>query len=639
MSTSNPDILAQLRRTAEAGSDEVAWKRYVAALLEAGQKGRARKAARASPLKGSSRKALVAMADTGMPPGGAPLKELVGLIRAGKTPEARALGRGLLKRFPKDAKLLNVLGVMAIGKDDPIEAEVFLRRALDVEPSNSDVISNLGLALVRQGRTTEAISLLEPLAQGKGAPLNARVNLASAYLRAERPEDALDLTVDILKDAPGDPETCAVRAKAHLFLGNGAAALEALKPLQAKPGFDLQDLVADALERSEGRATALKYIQDLGSIPHATGKRLAYLMGEWGEIEAARDRARALAEQDPSDPGAHALVGLFGRWTPGDPLLAHLEQGMENASLSAVQRGTFGLALGKARMDLGQDDAAFEALMKGNNYLRHVVSYDVARDRERFRNIAQIWDAQALEALRDDEPPALAPVFIVGLPRSGSTLIETILSRHPNVTALGESPRAYAAVGATGNQPTIGAIRDIRRRLADVLSSPNPGGVVTDKLLTNFMNVGALSAAFPEARFIEARRDLRAIGLSIFQTELAPTAHPYSLNLEDLANYAVGYARLTDHWARVLGDRFYRADYERLVSDPGSEIPKLVAAAGLTWDEACLGREAPKRRINSYSVAQARAPITTKSVARWTRYETGLKPLIDILQKEGLIAD
>lgn len=637
MSAPSADVIAQLRRVAESGRDPDRWARYIAALLRAGQKGRARKVAKSAPLSGEAKKNLVAMADKGVAPGGAPLQELAALIRASKFAEARALGRDLLKRHPKDARLLNVLGVLALSTDEPVEAEIVLRRALEYDAANDDARSNLGVALVRQGRGRAAIEVLEPLTSRPDAPLNARVNLASAYLRAENPERALDLTVDILKDHPKDPETLALRAQAHLALGQGEAALETLKPLQETPGFDLQDLVADALERTEGRATALRYVEESKDLPRPTQKRIASLLGEWGELDVARNRARALADTAPEDPTGFRLLGLYGRWAPGDPAIVEMRAGLENKTLPAAQRGSFGLALAKAYMDTEEHELAFGALLRGNACLRSLVDYDVKSDLARFDRVRTEWTAAVIQQLIGVDTPAIAPVFIVGLPRSGSTLIETVLSRHPAVMPLGESPRAFAAVRQEKNAAKPEAIAGIRRAVAGYLTAPAPREVVTDKLLANFQHLGALAAAFPKARFIEARRDLRATALSIFQTELGPAAHPYAMQLEDLAHYCIGYTRLMNHWAHALGDRLYRADYESLVARPGDEIPKLVSASGLPWDPACLGQTAPERRINTFSVAQARKPITTASVARWTRYEEGLAPLIDILKKEGLI--
>ncbi len=639
-STQKQQALARLRRAAEfAGADPAQWTRYVSALLDAGQKGRARKVAKSAPLAGAARNALVAMAENA--PGaasGPPLADLVSLVRTGRTSDARRLGGELLKRFPADAKLLNVLGVMALSADDPLDAEAYLRRALVADPASDDARANLGLAIVRQGRGGAAVEILQPLAQRSNAPIAARVNLVSAFLRADRPRDALDLSVEILKDTPGDPETMALRAQAHLALGQGAAALETLAPLRDDATFDLHDLVADAIERTEGRATAMLYVDGLGDLPRATARRLAALLAEWGELDSAARLSRPLAETDPSDPSPFRLIGLCEKWNTEDPLIDAMKRGLNNDALSPAQRGSFGLSLAKSHIDARRDEAAFDALLAGNEQLRKTVRYDVETDLGRFQAIADTWNSEAFASAQDGQGPDIAPIFIVGLPRSGSTLIETVLSRHPSVTPLGETPYVHSAVRDAGNKPDHRAIRAIRDAATEFLIPPTRGGVTTDKLLSNFTYLGALAAAFPNARFIEAKRDLRAVCLSIFQAELTPVGHPYAMNLEELARYAVGYSRLMNHWEEVLGSRLYRASYELLVSDPVMRIPELVGGAGLAWNGACLGTTPPERRINTFSVAQARQPITTASVARWTRYEKGLQPLIDILEDEGVLA-
>jgi tetratricopeptide (TPR) repeat protein len=635
--TEAQQTLARLRRVAEAsGGDPQIWTRYVGALVQAGQKGRARKAAKAAPLKGAARAALISLSEGKDVPAGAPLRELVALVGNGRLDEARQLGRALLRSYPDDAKLLNVMGVMALADEDAIDAEGYLRRALASDPNSVDVRSNLGLALVRQGRGTIAVGVLEPLATGTGAPLAARVNLASAYLAAERAPDVVTLTDSILADTPGDPETTALRTQALIKLGLGGEALECITPMAEREGFDLHDLVADALERSEGRERAIEYLAGLEHLPRATSRRLAALLAEWGELGRAEAIARTLASEDAGDPSPFRLVGLCGKWTAADPLIGDMEKGAANNALGPARRGSFALALAKARMDIGENDAGFAALVSGNAQLRTTVEYDVENDLAAFRKIVADWSAAEVHSLGSVAVPDIAPVFIVGLPRSGSTLIETILSRHPDVTPLGESPLVHAAVSAAGNVPETAANMAIREAAVSVLTPAMPGGVTTDKQLGNFCHLGALAAAFPNARFIECRRDLRAVCLSIFQAELAPAAHPYSMQLDELARYAVGYVRLMEHWSSVLGDRLYRASYEALVSDPSGYIPELTKAAGLSWHPSCLGTDAPERRISTMSVAQARKPINTASLARWRKFESGLAPLIAILEKEGL---
>jgi len=630
--------LAALRRSAEAArGNRRIWTEYVAALLKTGQKGRARKAVKESGLKGAERKALSDLAEGRRALPGLPLGDIARLIREGALDHAWELGHERMSVTPDDSRLLNLLGIVATEREEPLRAQMILERARALDPGSADIAANLGLVLVRQGETVRAAALLAPFAERPDAPAAVLVNLASARQRGDQPEEALILTERALALTPGDTDAVAIRTQAFLALGRGAEARAVLEPLAAAPGSTLQDLWADLLERTEGRESACAYVDSEPQMPRETAKRLVALLSEWGELARASRIARQLAESNPGDPAPFRLVGICQKWEAGDPLIEGMIKGSTAPHLTKARRATFSMSLAKAQMDLGDHVGAFEALLRGNRLWRDEIEYDVAWDEAEMAKIAEIWNSGAFERAGAG-PGGPAPVFIVGLPRSGSTLAETILSRHPKVRALGETPFGFAIAERGRANPDKLIIASIRREAEAFYTPKRPTEVLTDKLLANFLQVGALSAAFPRARFIELRRDYRATCLSIFQAELLPKAHPYSLELTELARYAVAYDRLMTHWAGLLGSRLARVSYEALVSDPVSRVPELVTAAGLDWDAACLGESVPARRINTLSVAQARAPITTASIARWRPYEQGLAPLIEILDRAGLIS-
>jgi hypothetical protein len=252
--------------------------------------------------------------------------------------------------------------------------------------------------------------------------------------------------------------------------------------------------------------------------------------------------------------------------------------------------------------------------------------------------IAALWDAKTVVRLGRGGDDSVAPIFIIGLPRSGSTLIESVLARHSDVTALGESPVCAEIAGRLRDRPTAASVREVTREVAPFYAGKARGRArVTDKFLHNFLNAGLLAAAFPRAVFVEAARDLRATCLSIFENPLNPAGHPYAMDLAELGRYAADYARLMDHWAAVLGPRFYRCRYEDLVADPDTAVRALLDAVALPFEAACLQPEGQTRRVDTLSVAQVRAPLHTGSTARWLRFETGLAPLLDALETRGAI--
>lgn len=625
--------LAALRRAAEsAPGDAVVWGRYVHELRDAGQKARARKAARQARVSAEAGKRLRDIAEGRS----APVDDIVNLIQQGRAAEAWTVGLKRVERFPQDDRLLNLLGVAALSDEDPVQAEDVLRRAVEIAPTSQAALSNLGLALVRQGRAHEAVRLLEPAMEQAGAAANLRVNLAGAYLRAERFEDAERLAAQAMDEMPDDPEILGIRAKALIRLGRAGEALELIEARQTGADLGLQDVTAEALVDSRGKEAAIEYIDGLVDLGRQTAGRLSALLAELGELDRAAQRARALAEEDPSDPAPFRLLGLCARWTENDPLIARMQAATASDLLPIPKRGTFGLALAKAYMDIGDDARAFEALKAGNDLNRRLVQYDVAEDEAMMDEIARHWTADAIAAAQvPEEGPS--PVFIVGLPRSGSTLIETILSRHPAVEALGETPRVFIAASRARLKPQASIIESVRSEVIELLTPLPPKRVKTDKLLANFLHLGVLATAFPKARFVEMKRDYRDVCLSIYQADLGARSHPYSMSLNELARYAVSYHRLMEHWADVLKDRLVRVTYEDIVSDPETALPRLVQSVGLEWDVACLAPTSTRRRISTMSVAQARKPISMSSVGRWKRFAAQLTPMTRILEDHGLV--
>lgn len=625
--------LAAVRRAAEAAPDDTPlWARFVFELRDAGRKAQARQAARRPGLPAAARKQLIEIAEGRL----ALVDDIAELILAGRVDVALARGIDRLERFPQDGRLLNLLGVAALADEDPVRAEAVLRRALAIAPASVPVIANLGLALVRQGRGYEAVQVLEPAAKAETASLNLRVNLGAAFLRAARLDDALRLAEALSQEAPTDQEVLGIRAEALIGLGRATEALDLMRAASDRSGFTLQDVLASAISEVEGREAATAYADGLPGLTRDAAGRLAALLAEWGELDRAALRARVLAEGDPRNPAPFRLLGLCARWQDGDPLIAQMRQSAASEDLAPTRRGAFGLALAKAYMDTGDDSRAFEALTEGNHAIRSAVGYDVAEDEASMARIADVWTPAVIDAARAGNGGP-APVFIVGLPRSGSTLIETILSRHREVEAMGETPLIHGAASLSRFDPGPDAIAGVRHAVAEALTPAPPKLVKTDKLLANFLNIGVLAAAFPRARFIETRRDYRDTCLSIYQADLGALAHPYAMDLEELARYAVAYDRLMAHWAAVVGDKLIRVRYEDVVTDPGTQVSRLVAALDLEWDPACLSTGTSFRRINTMSVAQARKPISGASVGRWRRFETGLAPLTRILEANGLV--
>ena len=617
---------------ARAPGDFKAWRAYVLELRLAGHKVKAKKSAQKAKVSAAERRQLKDIADGRR----APIEDIAALINAGSSDQAWTTGAARLKHFPKDPRLLNVMGVAALSNDDTLKAETVFRRALDLASDDDPIRANLGYVLLRQNRALEAVNLLKRAANHRKASLDIKVNLAIALWTVGQLDEAERLSNALTQSAPDDPEVVGIRSKVLISLNKPDEALLLLRAFAENGGTGLEDITATALRDAQGRDAALAFLDSVNDVSRQTEQRMATLLAEWGEIDRAIRRARDMTQEDPSDAVPFRLIGLLSKWTPTDPLIKTMQQNTGNQKLSPLKRGTFGLTYAKALQDLKDHAAAMVALDNANALLRGVISYDVAEDEKLMQDIATCWSAPVIQAATTDlrDP---RPIFIVGLPRSGSTLLETILSCHPDVESLGESPVAYSSAYKARLTPDPDAIASIAEALAPSLTPSADKSAVTDKLLANFLNVGVLAAAFPGARFIGMKRDYRATCFSIYSADLNAWAHPYAMHQEELGRYAVACDKLMRHWADVLGSRFVLADYEKLVTSPIDEIPKLLQDLSLAPSEDCLHPEHSDRSINTMSVGQARKPISTKAVAKWRLSEDKLRPLITVLSAGGVV--
>ena len=378
------------------------------------------------------------------------------------------------------------------------------------------------------------------------------------------------------------------------------------------------------------------------------GNAMAYellgtLLSEFGRFDEARacfERAIAIA---PLLAGSYYdLVRCRPVTSDDDGLLQGMQAALATPGLEPAQRLRLHLAIGKAAEDLGDYGMAMQHFDAADAVRRSCASFDSAAfSIEIDRLIARCtpeWIARAPELGSSDA----TPVLIVGMPRSGTTLVEQIVSMHPEVGAGGElhfwnqRGAAWHSSGVAGNEkpfvPTENLVSEFLAKAAadylGVLRAIAPTAArVTDKMPFNFLWAGLIHVAFPRAIIIHCRRAAVDTALSIHQTHFHPSL-AFPTGGAELVAYFRSYQRLIDHWRSVLpADRFIEVDYEDLTRAPEPVIRRIIAACGLAWHDACLRPESNPRAVKTPSKWQTRQPIYRTSVARWRRYEPWLGPL------------
>ena len=374
---------------------------------------------------------------------------------------------------------------------------------------------------------------------------------------------------------------------------------------------------------------------NLGLLLKATGRLT--------EAQRAFEQAIALSPGDFSLYENLAAVRPFDR---DDPYLAVLEAAADKAdALSAAQQTHLHFALAKAHDSFGRPEYAFAHLQKANWLKRQQIGYDEAAALGQMKRLREITTRDFMRARQDCGERSAIPVFIVGMTRSGTTLIEQILASHPQVFGAGETPVLDQAAGSIQKLlPCAPGFPEMMLRMSpadfhalgslylDRMMERAPTALrITDKMTINFLFVGLIHLALPDATIIHAVRDPADTCLSCFSTHFT-NGNEHTYDLAELGRYYRHYRELMAHWRDVLPPgRILDVRYEELVADLESVARRIIAHCGLDWDARCLDFHRTQRPISTASATQVRKPIYRNSVERWRKYEPFLGPLLSEL--------
>jgi tetratricopeptide (TPR) repeat protein len=528
--------------------------------------------------------------------------------------------------------------------DDAASLLPRLERAVVENPGIPDVHVMLGFALLAAGRTREAKASFERALALRPGFAPALDGLGTLLQRDERYEDALhfhDLAV------ASDPRS----GRAHHNRGNALLCLGRFQ--EARVAFERSlDLDETLAESHNGLGAALQemgYTEDaIASYRTAIACKPEYgdpacnlgtILREAGDLQEAISWFERAVAVDPKRGRFHRY--LVDSRTEVD--LEHL-RAMEHLSLAAEtlpvdDRIELHFALGKSYADVGRIDDAFAQFRDGNALKRSTIDYDERTYFNFLRGVRDSFTEPFLDTFRGSGDPSHRPVFIVGVPRSGTTLVEQILAAHPAVRAMGELDAfasAFAELPQVGAQPSTEAVRaslrDLGERyLAATQDTAHGGERAVDKGLGNFRYVPLIHLAFPNARIIDVRRDLLDTCWSCYATLFANPI-PFAFDLTELGHVGAAYEWFMDGWSALLPpERLMQVGYERLVDDFEAEARRIVAFCGLPWDAACLDFHLVRRPIRTASHSQVRRPLYRDSVGRSRPFAPYLGPLRDAI--------
>jgi tetratricopeptide (TPR) repeat protein len=476
---------------------------------------------------------------------------------------------------------------------------------MSIEPA--EALTALASRLRAAGRAEEAAQAYRQLLAIRPDLPNSWFNLALMERQSGRFEAALTAYDEALKRGVSGPE--------EAWLNRGVIHADDL----GRPDLALKDLEA-ALAAAPDWLPALL---NLGNLHEDMGRREA----------AAEVYARALAVA-PGHPVALSRAAGLARLTgPDDPVIGDLRAALDPPGLHAEDRAELGFALGRALDQVGAYDDAFAAYAAANAASRAADPAGAAYDRaghERFiDDLIAAFPEPAAPVEAVEAGPGAGPIFICGLFRSGSTLVEQILAGHSRVTGGGElglvPGLARAIAGYPQTMATAGpeALERLRGLYLDGLKTARPGAdVVTDKRPDNFLHIGLIKAMFPGARIVHTVREPLDVILSNWFLHL-DRSMAHALDLEDLAHWHGQYVRLMAHWKTLYPDIF-DLDYDALVVEPRPVVESLLGYGGLDWEDGVLEFQRAAAPVRTASVWQVREPLYRRSSGRWRNYERHL---------------
>lgn len=502
--------------------------------------------------------------------------------KEGRYDEAAKLYREVLRAQPKKADALRMLGVLTIAEGKIDEAERLFRRAVAAAPDFVNAILDLGMALKEQSRIEEAIE---------------------CFRQATR-----------------------------------------LEPRNVKAHYQLGHILAPAALSNEAIES---YERVLEMRPNHTGALLGlgHVLKTVGRQQEAIESYRKCIASKPEKGETYWSLANLKTYKLTDEDIAEMEVRVAGTGLTDDSHVNFLFALAKAYEDRGDFDRAWNYYVDGNAKRRMLEHYDPIRFEMQNDAIIDVFNRDFLDEYTGLGNPDSAPIFIIGLPRSGSTLLEQILASHSMVEGTSELPYIRRVENSLSKNRVDGvnypeAVRELSEQNfkslgQDYLDAAELHRVqgkprFIDKMPNNFPAVGLIHLILPNAKIVDARRYPLDSCLSNFR-QLYGHGQPFTYDLTDIGEYFLEYQRLMDHWHEVLPGRVLTVQYEDVVTDFESQVRRLLEYCELPWEDACLRYHETERPVRTASSEQVRQPVYTKSVHFWRNHEARLDELIDVL--------
>lgn len=541
------------------------------------------------------------------------------LRRAKRLDEAADSFKAVLDQDKVNHSAFNGLGLVYRDMGDLPRALECFEHAVGLAPKIPDYRINFGITLKRSKLNEFAAEQLHEAVKLKPNWLEAVVLLGESLQEQHRLDEAKECFERAQQIKPGEPELSERIGYLYLEMGDSRLATQLFN-----------EVAVEYPDRYNARL----------------GLGRAYMLG--GQTKEAVSILENLVKEYPQQSPAYANLAASRKFSPEDAIIGKLQELADQASDDAPSSIPLSFALGKIFDDCKDWGNAWKYYERGNRLRNASYDYQPQKQEAKYDALISLFTREFVEEHQHLGIQDNMPIFIVGMPRSGTTLTEQIISSHPLVIGAGEVdfwhraehnvphalktrtsyPECMHQMQSEHAQQIVDRYFALLRKIAGPETNPVR---ITDKMPHNFVQLGLIALLFPNAPIIHCKRDAMDNCLSIYFQSFAGE-HPYAYDLNNLGHHYREYERLMAHWHDVLPGRILDIQYEETIADPEFWSRKLIENVGLEWDDACLAPHKLERTVKTASHWQVRQPIYKTSVARWKHYESYLTPLKEALR-------
>ena len=539
------------------------------------------------------------------------LEALVGFHKTGQFQEALSAINGLIKTYDKDPFLYNIKGSCLCETGDLSASIVSFEKAILINPDYAEALYNLGVAYQKLDQPDMAIETYKKAIAIQHAYPSAHHNLGIIYFQKDQMNSAIKSFEWAIAYSPNYSE--AIR--------NLGSALQKINQFdEAKKQFE------KVISLDSEYAQAYEDLGILCEIINLPNEALSYF-------------EKAL-KVNPYLTNSYRNLSKLIKFKAKDPLISQMESLYSKSDLHPLHKINLCFSLAKAYEDLNHKDNFFKFLNEGNALRKKELNYDIVQSNNVHSTIINLFSSNQTVINKPKKNSKIKPIFIVGMPRSGTTLVEQIISNHHKVYGAGELLTLRKVI-----DPILGSYlkdnkykiskKDLslaREQYIDSLSNLNVSEkIITDKMPVNFRLIGFILSAIPEAKIIHIKRDARAICWSNYKHYFS-AGNGFSFDQDDLVKFYTLYSEMMDFWHKLFPKKIYDISYEELTKNQKNETQKLLNYCELDWDDNCLNFHKNTRGVVTASSSQVRQKMYQGSSEAWKKYESNLKPIIEGLK-------